>query len=300
MTLPISVNICALNEEVDIARCLELVKVNRPFEIIVIDGGSSDRTREISESLGAKVLSSKPGLSSQRKIGIEASTQDFIAIIDADDYLTSDFLSKLFGEMIEYDFDAILGREFPMEPSTYWEKAMGSVNGLATFTDFPVETNMVGRPAIYRTKAIRHCSFDSFFDGAGCEDADLSIRMEYAGFRQGIGTAVVYRRQTPDFKGLMKKFLKYGRGDARLCYKYPSRKSNVLKHILINYPIKKSIAAILRGDWKYLPIYPTQGLVRFFAFIKESIKLKLNSPAVGKMPPKVDRDLFAGRNVNEV
>ncbi|RKX92309.1 MAG: glycosyltransferase family 2 protein, partial [Spirochaetes bacterium] len=56
----VSVIIPALNAESTIGLCLESIKsLDYPagkLEIIVVDNGSTDRTREIAESFGAKVL----------------------------------------------------------------------------------------------------------------------------------------------------------------------------------------------------------------------------------------------------
>ena len=57
--LPISVNICTFNEELDIADCLDRIIANKPEEIIVIDGGSADATVPIAQAKGAKVISAK-------------------------------------------------------------------------------------------------------------------------------------------------------------------------------------------------------------------------------------------------
>ena len=51
---PVSVQICTLNEAANIGPCLESVWANDPAEVIVIDGGSSDRTVGIAESMGAR------------------------------------------------------------------------------------------------------------------------------------------------------------------------------------------------------------------------------------------------------
>ncbi len=56
MPRPVSVQICTLNEEGNIGECLETVVANDPEEIVVIDGGSTDRTVEIAEAMGARVL----------------------------------------------------------------------------------------------------------------------------------------------------------------------------------------------------------------------------------------------------
>lgn len=287
--LPVSVNICTYNEEKDIADCLRKVFANKPKEVIVVDGGSTDRTVEIATQMGAKVIESYvKGLSSQRQIAIEASTQSYIAIIDGDDHIEPNFLSTLLKEMEEYGYDALQGREIAYEPKTYWEKAMGSANYGITYTDKPVDTNMVGRPSLYRAEAIKHCGFDSFFDGVGDEDTDLSIRMEMAGFRQGIGTGMTRRKQTESFSGIIKKFIRYGKGDAHIIYKYPFKARNLLFHLAIRYPFIRGWQAVKRGDGIYLPFYFLYGWVRLFALVPELIKLVIIRPTHGPYPKRFE------------
>jgi glycosyltransferase involved in cell wall biosynthesis len=53
----ISVVIITLNEERNIARCLKSVRILAD-EVIVVDSLSNDATKQIAESLGAKVIES--------------------------------------------------------------------------------------------------------------------------------------------------------------------------------------------------------------------------------------------------
>ncbi len=277
--LPISVNICTYNEEKDISDCLDRVKENNPSEIIVIDGGSTDKTIEIAKSKGAKVvISKKKGLSSQRQLGIDVSKEDYIALIDGDDHIERDFLEKLLMEINLHKFDALLGREIAYKPKTYWEKAMENVNFAITYTKKPIITNMVGRPSLYRAKVIKKCGFDPFFDGVGDEDTDLSIRMEKNSYKQGIGTGITRRRQTRTFGATIKKFIKYGRGDARIIYKYPFKAKALIFHLLIRYPLIRGFDAIKRGKIKYYPFYFLYGWIRILSLIPEIIFLLVKKP----------------------
>ena len=84
---PLSVVIMAKNEEAVIARCIG--SVNWADEVLVIDSGSTDRTREIAASLGASVYE-QPwlGFSAQRNRGAELARHDWILFLDADEIVT--------------------------------------------------------------------------------------------------------------------------------------------------------------------------------------------------------------------
>jgi rSAM/selenodomain-associated transferase 2 len=84
MSASVSVIIPALNEEKTIARVLADVVALRPHQVIVVDGGSSDRTREISEQLGALVITGASGRARQMNCGARQATGDILLFLHAD------------------------------------------------------------------------------------------------------------------------------------------------------------------------------------------------------------------------
>ena len=88
----ISVVIPALNEEIAIGATIAgvsevLTAANLvPFEIVVVDDGSSDQTGKIAAGAGAKVIRHphNVGYGRSLKNGIAAAQYDMIAISDAD------------------------------------------------------------------------------------------------------------------------------------------------------------------------------------------------------------------------
>lgn len=77
------------NEESNLKRCLESVK-NIVNEIIVVDTGSTDNTKEVALSFNAKVYDYKwdDNFSNARNYAISKSTGDWNLILDADEYIS--------------------------------------------------------------------------------------------------------------------------------------------------------------------------------------------------------------------
>jgi glycosyltransferase involved in cell wall biosynthesis len=83
----ISATIITENEERNIARAVESLRCCD--EIVVVDSGSTDRTIEISEKLGARVVESPwKGYAAQKNYASEQAANDWVLSIDADESLS--------------------------------------------------------------------------------------------------------------------------------------------------------------------------------------------------------------------
>lgn len=92
---PISGTIITLNEEAQIAACIQSVQ-RVCEEVIVVDSKSTDRTREIAAEHGAKVVV-QPYLGDglQKNIGPQHARHDWVLSIDADERLTDEMVETL-------------------------------------------------------------------------------------------------------------------------------------------------------------------------------------------------------------
>ena len=52
----ITVTVCTLNEEKNIGDCLESIEIEKPFETILIDANSSDKTREVAKKFNTRII----------------------------------------------------------------------------------------------------------------------------------------------------------------------------------------------------------------------------------------------------
>lgn len=95
----LSVVLATYNEEKNIAKCLESVG-DLADEIIVVDGSSSDKTRQIAESFKAKVYqtTNKANFHINKQMAMDKATQPLVLQLDADE-LVDEELKKFITEL---------------------------------------------------------------------------------------------------------------------------------------------------------------------------------------------------------
>ena len=94
MMTPLSVVIMTKNEESVISRCIG--SVVWADEVLVIDSGSTDKTKEIAASLGANVYEQAwLGFSAQRNRGAQLAQHDWVLFIDADEIVTEELAASV-------------------------------------------------------------------------------------------------------------------------------------------------------------------------------------------------------------
>ena len=104
----------ALNEEGRITSCLESLRSQSydDYELVIVDGGSSDRTVKLAEKYTDEVIVLKGPVGAARNIGVKRSRREILAFVDADTvacrlplyivslYLFNNFLTFLTGRSI--------------------------------------------------------------------------------------------------------------------------------------------------------------------------------------------------------
>ncbi len=84
------------NEESNLKRCLDSVK-NIVNEIVIVDTGSTDKTKDIELEFSAKVYDYKwdNNFSNTRNYALSHSTVDWNLILDADEFITNINLDEI-------------------------------------------------------------------------------------------------------------------------------------------------------------------------------------------------------------
>ena len=160
--LKVVVTIPAYNEEETIADVIEGCK-NYASEILVIDDGSTDKTREIAELAGVKIIIHKMnrGLSETIQDGFRAALNadaDIIINIDADGQYLPKEIPKLISPIVNDEADFVLGSRFAGHIEEMpWIKRFGNrlfTRVVRTLTNTEISDGQTGFRAFNRVAAL--------------------------------------------------------------------------------------------------------------------------------------------------
>lgn len=113
--IKVSIIVPAYNVEKYIKRTLDsIINQNfRNFELIVVNDGSTDNTRQIIEeillnsNISHNIINKEnEGVSIARNTGIKSAKGDYIFFLDGDDYIKEDCIEKLYNTLIKNGCDA--------------------------------------------------------------------------------------------------------------------------------------------------------------------------------------------------
>lgn len=216
--MKISVVIPAHNEELFLSRTLKSLKEQTfklPFEIIVVDNNSTDKTAKIAQKFGAKVVFEKnQGYAPACKAGFKAAAGEIIARADADYVLPKKWLEKIW-KAFEKDkkLIALGGPIYPLE-SYWWENLLYFPAQLTWMYLLKLlQQGFLFPNMAVRRKAYKKCGgFDTSITFG--EDTDLCKRLKMLGKVKLFPNIYVYtsiRRLRAI--GLLNFIIKYGLGN---------------------------------------------------------------------------------------
>ena len=171
----LSLVVITKNEENNIARCLDSVPM--ASEKIVIDSMSTDKTKTIAESRGAKVILREfKGFREQKQFGCEQAVNDWILILDADEALSPELHKEISGlissgfSKSNYDAFDIPRRSFHLgrwikhggwHPD-YQRRLFNKTR--AKWDSQEIHENLIARNTHKLKNSILHWVFDDLFD----------------------------------------------------------------------------------------------------------------------------------------
>jgi len=118
----VSVIIPTYNSERTLEKCLKSVRdqTYKKIELIIVDSYSKDRTVEIAQSFGAKVIQTEWKLLGARYIGFKESTGDITVLLDSDQILEKTAIERAVQMFKKYDMLCL--EEHTYKPKTWIQK----------------------------------------------------------------------------------------------------------------------------------------------------------------------------------
>lgn len=229
---PVSIILPVFNEEAMLPACLESIgdqDYPNIVEIVVADGGSTDRTREVAASFSKVVVVDNPrrirpaGLNA----AISRASGEVIVRVDARTRLSPDYVTRCV-EALERSGAAIVGGPMTYEAETPAEKGVAAAMmsrlgaGPAEFRRLGGEPRFVDTVylgAFHKDTVRALGGYDEWCGGN--EDAELAFRAQSAGGVY-LDPAISSRYVVREGRGALgRQFYRYGRNRARTLRKHP-------------------------------------------------------------------------------
>ncbi|UCD63026.1 MAG: glycosyltransferase [Candidatus Zixiibacteriota bacterium] len=206
------------------------------LEVVVVDGGSTDRSRHVAEAFksrfGALKLLDNPRqlTSAGINIGIKNSTAPFVFILHARTFIPSKNLVKDIIEIFEGSGADCLCRPRPLTPPDINEfemavalcrgSALGHNPGSEAYSDYEGFIDPTSAGSIYRREVFDRVGlFDEEFDT--CSDVDFNYRVKAAGLKSYISPKLrvfLYPRST--IQALWRHMRRLGAGRFKFTQKH--------------------------------------------------------------------------------
>lgn len=266
--LDISVVVPVRNAESLIEDCLDSVERSNPREIIVVDGMSTDRTRELAGRHGATVLSDEgKGLPAARRIGAEAAKARWVMLLDADIVMPDGALSALFDEFREDGYSALQAGLHSVSGTGYWGQALANHHRSGRSKSwFGVVATIFERDTL-----LRYGFDERFLSG---EDIELRWRLQQAGARIGVSRRTIVTHRFDDtFEFARGQWLADGHGTGRMLRKHRWR-AGLLMLLPLAAGARGLILSIGKREPRWIPYYVLFTVFNYIGIVKELATLR--------------------------
>jgi glycosyltransferase involved in cell wall biosynthesis len=233
-TEKVSVIVPAFNSSGTISKCIESLErqsFGRPYEIIVVNDGSTDDTEQKARMFKkARVISQEnAGPAKTRNVGARAAKGSIVLFTDADCIADYNWIAEMVKPFEDEKVVGVQGR--------YRTRQKGVI---PVFTQLEIEqryermaaasdVDFIGSYAAAYRKSIfiKLKGFDESFRSASGEDPELSFRMAKAGHKMVFNPdAIVYHTHQRSLASYLRTRYKRGYWGRLLYKKHPDKKAN--------------------------------------------------------------------------
>jgi cellulose synthase/poly-beta-1,6-N-acetylglucosamine synthase-like glycosyltransferase len=249
--LGVSIIVPTLNSESTIDECLRsILELDYPkqlLEVIVIDGGSTDKTAELSKAHPIRFVYSELNPPAAYNLVLKDITNPIIGLVDSDAKVEKQWLRKLVkhlgdanvagasGTVETWNSDKLVPRVIGYELSYRYRRLPGTVERVATM-------NLLLKKKI----VLEIGGFDESLPTQ--YDTDIGARLAEAGYTIAFDLdAVCYHFHRPTLKKFFKQQYKYGENTWKLYFKHPklARGDKITDGWMNSQPILYAVAALL-------------------------------------------------------
>jgi glycosyltransferase involved in cell wall biosynthesis len=257
----ITVILIVLNNKENIEKCIESILLQDIFDLIVIDGGSTDGTIEFLEQQKITYFNiGKTGLSHARQFGVDKVTTEFVALVDSDNILESNCLINLRSDLKNSNFVGIAAQK----RSFYKDNLFGIYQEWMNSkkVNVPGKKLVIGTPSIYYANVlkstVRYNPEIKFGD-----DTDLCYRLSLKNMTVGTGSGICFEKMPKTFNEFYQKAYLYGKADLEFFKNNKSRRHDIGTHALRNYLIKMTYHSLKDFKFYFLPLVFVYSFSRF-------------------------------------
>lgn len=278
----LSIVITTRNEEANIANCIHAFDDFRTdIELIVVDNGSTDRTKEIASSLGALVLDKGPERSAQRNLGWRTASSPWVAVLDADMILPEPTICEMLVIASSEPCDSASGGDgctASGRSSAYWIPEVRTGEGIRTkarnFERSFYDGTCIDALRLFHKSVLEATGGYDENLIAGPEDWELDIRILATGAKcEVLKGHLVHNEKRLTYRRMLEKKAYYTKSFAAYRAKWPDHPA-VKKQFS---PFYRFIGVFVEnGKWRKILRHPILFAVVLFERISVGVVYLLN------------------------
>lgn len=266
----ISVLLTGLNDSGRLGKCISSIKscdfYKKDYEIVYVDGGSSDNSVEIAKKLGSRIfVKSKFNRPEGRNFGIKKAKGKILAFTDTDCVVDKNWLKEIKKELSKEDVFAVGGPNLIPKVKTWFEGcisaalntrigSLGSVSGFIRDERINVRS-IAANNAAYKKEIIKKVGIfdEKLITG---EDPDMNLRIRKKGFEIIYDPKMkVWHPRRSTLKEFLKQMYYYGVGRMKLIkkhkfipdviYYFPLALIPAIMFLIYNFSLTSSLLLVL-------------------------------------------------------